>query len=165
MGPVVWVDRRPQLLGRQATSGGNFGRRRHYLWGVLWSLHQASCSIKRPGLNLWGVVWVIGRVINFSLLSDRRPTSWAIEFTLSKDSGRYKNVRIAVNWQSQEGSHCQFSGFLFIPFPVIFLYKKFATYFFSVKLKWSLLDCCHLTTFFQHVLDYCFFMGLNPIFS
>ena len=71
------------MLGRQATSGGNFGRRRHYLWGV---------------------VFVIGIVINGSLLSDRLPHSrWAIEVTLSKDSGRYKNVRIAVDWQSQEG--------------------------------------------------------------
>ena len=72
------------MLGRQATSfaaGGNFGRCRHYLWGV---------------------VFVIGIVINGSLLSGRRPSSWAIEVTLSKDSGRYKNVRIAVDWQSQE---------------------------------------------------------------
>ena len=42
--------------------------------------------------------------------------------------------------------------------------QKIATHLFSEKLQWSLLDCCHLTTFFQHVLDYWFYHGLKSNF-
>ena len=45
-------------------------------------------------------------------------------------------------------THCQFSGFSFILFLVIFLLKYYATKFFFVKLQQTLLDFCHLTIFF-----------------
>ena len=45
-------------------------------------------------------------------------------------------------------AHCQFSGFLFIPFPLIFVVKNHATQFFFVKSQHSLLDFCHFAIFF-----------------
>ena len=58
-------------------------------------------------------------------------------------------------------AHSQFSRFLFIPFPDIFLVKKLQHIFFSVKSQCSHLDCYHLMILFQHVLDYWYFYGFK----
>ena len=59
-------------------------------------------------------------------------------------------------------THCQFSGFWFIPFPVIFLVKIVQWEFFrEITMFTSRLLSFHLTISFQHCLNHWIFYGFK----
>ena len=61
-------------------------------------------------------------------------------------------------------THCQFSGFSFIPFFCLFSSQKLCSSNFFVKLQHTLLDLCHLTSFFKIVLLIDLFCDFNSNF-
>jgi hypothetical protein len=88
--------------------------------------------------------------ISLSLQADKMVSPGGFIASSSRASGDMHEqiIDLTGTYVQEAGNpsitHYQFSGFLFIPFPVIFLVKKNCnTFFFSVKLEWSLLDYCH----------------------
>ena len=77
---------------------------------------------------------------------------------MKNSSEHGENIELGV-------AHCQFSGFSFTTFPVIYLVKKLCNSNFFVKSQNSLLNFCDLSFFSNLALIIDFFITLNPILS